>query len=65
MPGNFLILHRILPMLIKIVLHSEDPILPERGNSEHRFSRFRAVRQTGRRIEQSITASPSIPGLTA
>jgi hypothetical protein len=43
MPINLLILHRILPMLVKILLHSEDPILPERENSEHRFSRFRAA----------------------
>ena len=53
MPNNLLILHRILPMLVKILLHSEDPILPERENSEHRFSRFRAARsnwQTHRTI---------------
>ena len=65
MPNNLLILHRILPMLVKILLHSEDPILPERENSEHRFPDSVPPGQTGRHIEQSITASPRIPGLTA
>ncbi len=43
MSNNLLILHHSLPMLVKILLYSGDPILPERENSEHRFSRFRAA----------------------